>query len=119
MLNELAIRFVVGGAVVSIFAAIAEMFEQKTLAGLFGAAPSVALATLMLAYFQHGPSYIAIEGRSMIIGAVGLFAYSSACVLGCKSRRRSIWLVAVAAWGVWLVVVMALCQLGRASGVLS
>ena len=39
------IRFFVGGVVVSVFAALAEIFRPKSFAGLFGAAPSIALAT--------------------------------------------------------------------------
>ena len=40
------IRFLVGGAVVSVFALIGDLVKPKSFAGLFGAAPSVALATL-------------------------------------------------------------------------
>jgi len=87
MMNELIVRFLLGGAIVSIVACIAEMFEPKTFAGLFGAAPSVALATLMLAYSKHGPSYVAIEGRSMVAGAFALLSYSCACVAGSKNER--------------------------------
>jgi hypothetical protein len=43
---------------------------------LFGAAPSIALATLALTVMKEGKQYAAIEGRSMILGAVALFAYS-------------------------------------------
>jgi uncharacterized membrane protein (GlpM family) len=119
MMNELIVRFVLGGAIVSIVAGIAEMLEPKTFAGLFGAAPSVALATLILAYSKHGPSYVATEGRSMVIGAIALFSYSCACVAGSKNRHLPVWLVASAAWGVWFVVVIALWASGRARGVWS
>jgi len=49
MATELAIRFVVGGAIVSVFAVLGDVVCPKTLSGVFGAAPSVALATLALA----------------------------------------------------------------------
>ena len=117
MMNELIVRFLLGGAIVSIVACIAEMFEPKTFAGLFGAAPSVALATLMLAYSKHGPSYVAIEGRSMVAGAFALLSYSCACVAGSKNERLPMWLVASSAWGVWFVIVIALWELGRARSV--
>src|SRR5437763_12534207 len=68
MLSELAVRFLLGGAVVSAFSVVAEMWEPKTFAGIFGAAPSVALASLALAFHKHGGAYVAIEGRSMVIG---------------------------------------------------
>src|SRR5262249_11066251 len=52
----------------------------KTDCGLLelGAAPSVALATLAIAFWTQGPFYAAIEGRSMMIGAIALCLYSIA-----------------------------------------
>ncbi len=41
-------RFLVGGAIVSVFACLGDVLKPKSFAGLFGAAPSVALATLGL-----------------------------------------------------------------------
>jgi len=43
---QLAFRFIVGGLLVSFFAVIGDGLKPKSFAGLFGAAPSVALATL-------------------------------------------------------------------------
>jgi hypothetical protein len=43
-MTEYLIRFVVGGAVVSAFAVLGDVLRLKSLAGLFGAAPSVAMA---------------------------------------------------------------------------
>jgi hypothetical protein len=77
-MTQILVRFLVGGAVVSAFAAVGDVLKPKSFAGLFGAAPSVALATLGLTLFAEGGSYTAIEGRSMIAGAAALFAYASA-----------------------------------------
>jgi hypothetical protein len=63
--------------VVSVFAAIGDVLRPKSFAGLFGAAPPVALATLGLAIATEGASYVATESRSMIAGALALFAYAS------------------------------------------
>ena len=71
------IRFLVGGAVVSGFAIIGDVLKPKSFAGLFGAAPSVALATLGLTVATEGPSYAATEARSMMAGAVAFFLYAS------------------------------------------
>ena len=60
------IRFFAGGLIVSLFAMVADILGPKIFIGLFGAAPSVALATLPLAFWRHGGSYISIEARSMI-----------------------------------------------------
>jgi hypothetical protein len=76
-MTQILVRFLVGGAVVSAFAAVGDVLKPKSFAGLFGAAPSVALATLGITLFAEGGSYTAIEGRSMIAGAAALFAYAS------------------------------------------
>ena len=54
---------------VSAFAILGDVLRPKSFAGLFGAAPSVALATLSLALFKQGGIYVS-EGRSMMIGAL-------------------------------------------------
>lgn len=77
--NELLIRFLIGGAVVSVFALLGDVLKPKSFAGLFGAAPSVALATLGLAVAQHGRAYAATEARSMALGAIAFGLY--ACVV--------------------------------------
>ena len=71
------IRFLVSGAVVSGFAIIGDVLKPKSFAGLFGAAPSVGLATLGLTVATEGPSYAATEARSMMAGAVAFFFYAS------------------------------------------
>jgi hypothetical protein len=76
-MTQILVRFLVGGAFVSALAALGDVLKPKSFAGLFGAAPSVALATLGLTLFAQGATYTAIEGRSMIAGAVASFAYAS------------------------------------------
>ena len=51
---EFLLRFLAGELAVSIFALLGDVLRPKSFAGLFGAAPSVALATLALAFAQHG-----------------------------------------------------------------
>jgi hypothetical protein len=75
---EFVLRFFIGGAVVSFFAVLGEIFRPKSFAGLFGAAPSIALATLGLAIARDGKAYGAVESRSMIFGAIAFFCYASA-----------------------------------------
>jgi len=60
---QLAFRFIVGGLLVSFFAVIGDGLKPKSFAGLFGAAPSVALATLALAILVDGKDYAALEAR--------------------------------------------------------
>jgi len=75
--GELIARFVIGGFIVSAFAAIAEVCRPKSFAGLFGAAPSVALTTIGIAIIQHGKQYAAIEAHSMVYGAIAFLLYAA------------------------------------------
>jgi hypothetical protein len=83
--TEYLIRFLVGGLAVSAFAVVGDIFRPKSFAGLFGAAPSVALATLAIAFWNQGPAYAAVEGRSMVIGSLALCLYS---VTVCQLMKR-------------------------------
>jgi len=69
-------RFLVGGIGVSAFAVLGDVLRPKSFAGLFGAVPSVALATLSLALWKEGGDYVSIDGRSMMLGALALAAYA-------------------------------------------
>lgn len=107
------IRFLVGGMVVSAFAIVGDILKPKSFAGLFGAAPSVALATLGLTIRTDGVAYAAVEARSMMAGALAFFVYASFvswCMMRFKPKAlwvtvcsMPLWLgVALALWRVWL-----------------
>jgi len=83
--TEYVIRFFIGGFAVSTFALLADVFRPKSFAGLFSAAPSIALATLAIAFWKDGPAYAALEGRSMMIGSLALCLYSIAV---CQLMKR-------------------------------
>jgi Protein of unknown function (DUF3147) len=108
MMAEYAIRFVLGGVVVSAFAVLGDVLRPKNFAGLFGAAPSVALATLTIAIVQHGTHYAAIQTRSMAIGAIALAFYSVlVCHLLMRARLRALPATMIAL-PVWLTVAVGL-----------
>jgi hypothetical protein len=115
--SDLLWRFFIGGAVVSAFAAIGELFEPKTFAGLFGAAPSVAIATLALTYVHLGRAAVASSARWMLIATFALLLYSGCCVWACRRRALPVWLGATAPWLVWATTAYALWWL--LSGVVS
>jgi hypothetical protein len=113
-MTEYFVRFLVGGIVVSAFAMLGDILRPKSFAGLFGAAPSVALVTLGIAIYQHGPSYAASQSLSMMAGAIALIIY---CVVVCqlliRARMRAlpatmasivVWLFA--AFGLWFIAGM-------------
>jgi uncharacterized membrane protein (GlpM family) len=75
-MKELFIRFVVGGTGVSFFAVLGDLLKPKSFAGLLGAAPSVALATLSVTVLKDGKAYAQTEARSVIVGAIAFFIYA-------------------------------------------
>jgi hypothetical protein len=103
------VRFLVGGTIVSVFALIGDVLKPKGFAGLFGAAPSVALATLGLTIATEGKLYASVEARSMVAGAAAFFLYALTClyVIGMRHFKAapatvallSIWVVG--AFGLW------------------
>jgi len=106
--GEIALRFLLGGAIVSLFSLAGEIFKPKTFAGMFGSAPSVALAGLTLAFARDGAPYAAIECQSMMIGALGLVAYSGACAFAAARPGTKVWLSAGMCWLVWATVTFGL-----------
>jgi len=106
--KDILIRFLIGGVVVSAFAALGDMFKPKSFAGLFGAAPSVALATLGLTIASEGKLYAAAEALSMIAGALAFFLYA-VCVSYVMMRWQTRALLAtVALIPIWFAAAFAL-----------
>jgi len=118
MIGELVARFVVGGIIISAFAAAGELFEPKRFGGMTAAAPSTALATLAIAFVTHGGSYVSTEGRSMIAGAGAFFVYAVVTVVAIQRHHVPVGVTAIGAWAVWLAMALGLCMAGRAAGVL-
>ena len=93
------------------FAIIGDLLKPKSFAGLFGAAPSVALATLGLTIATEGASYAATEARSMIAGAIAFTAYASFVswvMMRYKLNALLVTLCSIPAWlgaafGLWCV----------------
>lgn len=102
-MKDLILRFVIGGVVVSAFAALGDVLKPKSFAGLFGAAPSVALATLGLTIASKGKIYAATEGRSMIVGALVFCLYAYLCSWLMLRHRWKAVAVTISALGIWLV----------------
>jgi uncharacterized membrane protein (GlpM family) len=103
MLMQVVFRFMAGGFVVSLFAVISDVLKPKSFAGLFGAAPSVALATLGLTVLTDGKSTAALEARSMIVGGIAFFVYAAACERVMAKHRMGAAFVTIAGLALWLV----------------
>lgn len=110
-MSEYVVRFLVGGAVVSAFAMLGDVLRPKSFAGLFGAVPSVALATLGIAIYQHGAGYAAVQGASMMAGAIALAIYSVVvCHVLVRARLRAL-PASMLSLTVWLIVAFGLLAL--------
>jgi hypothetical protein len=103
-IGEAVIRFLVGGAFVSAFAILGDILKPKSFAGLFGAAPSIALATLILTIDKQGSSYAALEARSMIGGALAFCVYASCVGHLMASATRSAKIVTSVSLAIWFIV---------------
>jgi hypothetical protein len=107
-MTEYLLRFMVGGFVVSAFAILGDVLRPKSFAGLFGAAPSVALATLGIAVYQHGAGYAALQTHSMMAGAIALGVYSvAACHLLIRAGLRAA-PATLLSLVVWMIVALGL-----------
>jgi hypothetical protein len=103
LLESLVLRFIIGGAVVSAFALLGDIFRPRNFAGLFGAAPSVALASITLTVHREGVEFATVEAHSMIFGAIALLLCAYA--LSQLVVRFQLGNLAIASiiYGVWLI----------------
>ena len=110
MFTQILFRMLAGGVFVTSFALLSDTLKPKRFAGLFGAAPSVALATLAVTAGAKGRLYAATESRSMLGGAIAFVIYSY-CVFQLMLRSKlsaltstllliPLWIVS--ALGIWL-----------------
>lgn len=104
---QLLVRFLLGGLIVSLFALIGDVVRPKRFAGLFGAAPSVALATLALTAAKEGPRIASIEARSMVLTSVGFILYVYTVKRILASGRWPAGVVSMSALVIWGVTAIA------------
>jgi len=109
----LAIKGLVGGALVVAFALLSEGLSPKRFAGLFSAAPAVALAGLTVVLLDKGAHEAHQNATGMIAGGAGMVAYAAAAVPLLRRRRASI--ASALALSAWFTVA-ALASLPRLLG---
>jgi hypothetical protein len=110
-MKETLLRFVIGGAVVSAFTILGDLFKPKSFAGLFGAAT---LSCAGYAGTEGGERRQVVGGdgaRSMIAGAIAFLIYASLSwlmrykgkALAIATSSNLVWLgTAFGLWSVWL-----------------
>ncbi len=107
-MGELLVRFLVGGVVVGLFATLGDILRPKSFAGLFGAAPSIALATIGLTIHQDGKAFAALEARSMMLGALAFYVYAAATSWVLRRYKVATLVATTALMPVWFWVSLGL-----------
>jgi hypothetical protein len=102
------LRFFLGGIIVSLFAVLGDVFKPKSFAGIFGAAPSVALASLALAASRQGMHYVSLEGRSMVLGAIAFIVYAALSSWLLMRKKWPALPATLLASGVWVALSLSL-----------
>ena len=110
-MEESVLRFLIGGAVISAFALLGDVLRPKSFAGLFGAAPSIALATVGMTIAHHGKEYAAIEARSMALGAIAFCVYAYTVSRALLRHQHSTVATTLVLMPVWLGASLGLCWL--------
>jgi len=101
---DLLWRFLLGGAIVSLFAFHGDVVRPKRFAGIFGGAPSVALATLALTAHKSGALIASLEARSMILSSLGFVLYAYVALRLLATARWPPLPVALGSLGIWALV---------------
>lgn len=106
-MGEPLARFLIGGVIVSFFSVLGEVFRPKSFAGLFGAAPSIALATIGITIASRGKAYAAVEARSMIFGAIAFLLYGASVSWMLIHYERRVLTATVVLMPVWFAASFA------------
>jgi undecaprenyl pyrophosphate phosphatase UppP len=107
-MEEFVLRFLIGGAVISTFALLGDVLRPKSFAGLFGAAPSIALATVGMTIARHGKEHAATEVRSMVLGTIAFCVYAYLVTQALVRYQRSTMATTIVLMPVWLGVSLGL-----------
>ena len=102
----IVVKALAGGALVVVFALISEAAMPKRFAGLFSAAPAVALAGLTITVLTKGAHDARDSSTTMMAGAAAMAVY--AAVVVALLRREGSRKATAAAMAVWLAVAAAL-----------
>jgi hypothetical protein len=106
--STILLRFIIGGISVIVFSLIGTIMRPKSFAGLFGAAPSVALASLSLTILRSGKVYAAVECIYMMAGAVAFLAYATCVCLMLRRGRHTALFSTIVLMPVWFAVAFTL-----------
>src|SRR5437879_12457951 len=98
----IGLKAAVGGLAVVGFSLLGQAGHPKRFAGIFAAAPSVALASLAMTVVARGPKASVPYAQGMLIGSAGMLAYCLASLL--LLHRLHALVGSILAWVVWFAV---------------
>ena len=110
-MTDLIVRFLVGGVVVSVFAMLGDVLRPKSFAGLFSAAPSVALATVTLTIHKEGKPYAAHEAASMLLASIAFIVYATVASYILRRWRISALMTTIVTMPIWAGISLGLWAL--------
>ena len=99
---EVLLKALAGGVLVLAFAALAQLLRPKRFGGIFTAAPSVALGSLVVTVLFTGDRDVPVAGAGMAVGAAAFVVYCLAAVP--LVRRFGAWKGSAAALMAWAAV---------------
>jgi uncharacterized membrane protein (GlpM family) len=102
----IVVKALAGGTLVVAFALISEAVTPKRFAGLFSAAPAVALASLTITVLTKGAHDARDSSTTMMAGAVAMAVYAAVTVALLRRERSKA--ASASAMLVWLAVAGAL-----------
>ncbi len=97
----IVVKALAGGTFVTLFALLGEGLRPKWFAGLFGAAPAIAIAGLIVTVVDKGPRAASATALGMAFGSAGFvcFALAERPLLARLGAIRAS-LVSLAAWSI-------------------
>ncbi len=100
------VKALAGGLMVVLFALIGEAVRPRSLAGITSAAPSVALASLIVTLAVSGVAAAQQLSLGMVAGASALVVW---CLIGVEAvKRLGALRGSIATTGVWLLMALSL-----------
>jgi hypothetical protein len=103
---ELVWRVLVGGVLVSFFAMPGDVLRPKSFAGLFSAAPSVALPTIGLTIHTNGKGFAAQEATTMPPGSAAFLLYAVLVSFVLRRYRPSALKATIALLPLWFAAAL-------------
>lgn len=99
---EVALKALAGGLLVLAFAALSKVLKPERFAGVFSAAPSVALGSLAVTLVFTGAKDLPAIGSGMAVGAAAFVVYCLATAP--LVRRFGAWQGSAAALLIWAAI---------------